>query len=98
MPSEWIEPPEATFSDMQGEFYVSFADIVVDTDRSTYIRRNARVDKESFMAVKIRRDSEGVHVILNRSKDGRKAEMIKYKPEEIADYSRLIPVSSVTEE
>jgi hypothetical protein len=72
--------------------YVSFTAVKVDAkDGKAYIEQNARLeDGLGPLSVAVTRYVDGCQLILHEK-------AIKFKPEYIADYAKLIPVTQITE-
>ena len=91
-----IEQPVTYLSDVadtEAEVDIWAAGVAVDEkDGSTYIHRDAKVtSRGNPIGVRIRRGVDGYRVIILE-------ESTKFRPKQITDYSKLIPVVEVIEE
>jgi hypothetical protein len=78
--------------------YITFTDVVVDQDLSTYLEPDAALCGPGHLhTVTVTRGADGYHLTIPAKASGINPRLF-FKPTTITDYSRLIPVVDIREE
>ena len=87
-----VRKPPVCLPSLNGRSYITFTEVMVDTDLSTYVNKNANLRTKTLNTVGIERLGDGSYrlILFDKHTD--------FLPRKIDDFSDLLPVTEIVEE